>query len=311
MTSNRDLEDLMRTAMHHEADLIDPADHLQDIIRRTARSAQARSRRRRGWIIGLAGAGLVAATVTSVVWVADQTGGRSPHDAVVSPPPPVNVSVFYVQDNGAGKYPVRIFPEQHLVISSGNIGFDAVSALFTTPPTDRDYSSLWASGSVESVTHLPGLITVDLSANAATTGRHDDVALEQIVYTVQRALDSHDPVRILISGGPPAGASEPLQAAPAHEIEGAIIVDTPSQGATVQSPVTVRGSTSVYEGTVTWEIVKDGRIVKHDFTTALSGQELSPYSFKIDLDPGSYTLRVYDASGGSPMFVETKQFTVE
>jgi Immunoglobulin-like domain of bacterial spore germination/Sporulation and spore germination len=310
MTTVRDLENILRSAMRDETDRIEPADHLQDILRRTSRPRYARTSRRR-WVIGIAAAGLVAASVTMTVWVVDQTGGHNPPGPVVSVLPPVNVPLYYAQANGAGKYLVRIFPEQHQVPSTGNIGFDAVSALFTTMPTDPDYRSLWISGSVESVTHQPGLITVDLSADAATTGAHDDVALQQIVYTVQHALDSRDPVRILISGGPPAGASEPLQAAPANQIEGAIMVDTPSQGATVQSPVTVRGSASVYEGTVMWEILKDGRIVKHDFTTALSGQELSPFSFTIDLDPGSYTLRIYDASGGSPMFVETKQFTVE
>jgi Immunoglobulin-like domain of bacterial spore germination/Sporulation and spore germination len=311
MNTDRDLENILRSAMRDETDRIEPADHLQDILRRTARPRYARMSGRRAWGVGIAGAALAAGSVTTIVWVVDETGSRTPHGPMVTVPPPVTVPVYYVQRNGAGRYPVRIFPEQHQVPSTGNIGFDAVSALFTTPPTDPDYRSLWASGSVESVTHPLGLITVDLSANAATTGGHDDVALQQIVYTVQQAMDSRDPVRILISGGPPSGTSEPLQAVPANEIQGAIIVDTPSQGATVQSPVTVRGSASVYEGTVTWEILENGRVVKHDFTTALSGQKLSPYSFKAHLDPGRYTLRVFDSSGRSPLFVETKQFTVE
>jgi Immunoglobulin-like domain of bacterial spore germination/Sporulation and spore germination len=213
---------------------------------------------------------------------------------------------------------LRLFPEQHEVSSTGNTGFDAVSALFTTPATDPDYSSLWASGSVESVNQQGGLITVHLSADAAPggsppTARVYHVALQQLVFTVQQAMDSRDPVRILISDSPPAGASEPLQADPASVIEGVITVDTPSQGATIQSPVTVEGNASVYEGTVSWQVLQGGRVVQHDVTTALSGQEISPYSFKVTLDPGSYTLRVYEesAANGSAMFVETKQFMVE
>jgi hypothetical protein len=316
MTTDRDLENILRSAMRDESERIEPPDHLQDILRRTSRPARAG--RRRGWVIGIAGAGLVAASVTTVVWVIDQTGSGGPHPHVARVLPPVKVPVYYVQDNGAGDYTLRLFPEQHQVSSAGNTGFDAVSALFTAPPTDPDYSSLWASGSVESVTQLPGLITVDLSADAAPVGnpptaRVYHVALQQIVYTVQHALDSRDPVRIIISGSPPSGASEPLQADPARVIEGAIVIDTPSQDATVQSPVTVEGDASVFEATVSWQILQSGQVVQEGTTMAAAGQVFSPYSFDVDLGPGSYTLRVYEASAedGSPMFVETKQFTVE
>jgi hypothetical protein len=317
MNSDRDLENILRAAMRDETERIEPADHLLDILRRTSRPARDRGSRRRRWVIGIAGAGLVAASVTTVVWVIDQTGG-GPHPHVARVLPPVKVPVYYVQDNGAGKYPLRIFPEQHQVSSAGNTGLHAVSALFTAPPTDPDYSSLWASGSVDSVTQQSGLITVDLSADAAPVGnpptaRVYHVALQQIVYTVQRALDSHDPVRIMISGSPPEGATVPLQADPARVIEGAIVIDTPSQDATVQSPVTVEGDASVFEATVSWQILQDGQVVQEGYTTTSSGQKFSPYSFDVALDPGSYTLRVYEASAedGSPMFVETKQFTVE
>jgi hypothetical protein len=317
MNSDRDLENILRAAMRDETERIEPADHLLDILRRTSRPARDRGSRRRRWVIGIAGAGLVAASVTTVVWVIDQTGG-GPHPHVARVLPPVKVPVYYVQDNGAGKYPLRIFPEQHQVSSAGNTGLHAVSALFTAPPTDPDYSSLWASGSVDSVTQQSGLITVDLSADAAPVGnpptaRVYHVALQQIVYTVQRALDSHDPVRIMISGSPPEGTTVPLQADPARVIEGAIVIDTPSQDATVQSPVTVEGDASVFEATVSWQILQDGQVVQEGYTTTSSGQKFSPYSFDVALDPGSYTLRVYEASAedGSPMFVETKQFTVE
>lgn len=317
MNSDHDLENILRAAMRDETERIEPADHLLDILRRTSRPARDRGSRRRRWVIGIAGAGLVAASVTTVVWVIDQTGGGR-HPQVARVLPPVKVPVYYVQDNGAGKYPLRIFPEQHQVSSAGNTGLHAVSALFTAPPTDPDYSSLWASGSVDSVTQQSGLITVDLSADAAPVGnpptaRVYHVALQQIVYTVQQALDSHDPVRIMISGSPPEGATVPLQADPARVIEGAIVIDTPSQDATVQSPVTVEGDASVFEATVSWQILQDGQVVQEGYTTTSSGQKFSPYSFDVALDPGSYTLRVYEASAedGSPMFVETKQFTVE
>jgi hypothetical protein len=317
MNSDHDLENILRAAMRDETERIEPADHLLDILRRTSRPARDRGSRRRRWVIGIAGAGLVAASVTTVVWVIDQTGGGR-HPQVARVLPPVKVPVYYVQDNGAGKYPLRIFPEQHQVSSAGNTGMHAVSALFTAPPTDPDYSSLWASGSVDSVTQQSGLITVDLSADAAPVGnpptaRVYHVALQQIVYTVQQALDSHDPVRIMISGSPPEGATVPLQADPARVIEGAIVIDTPSQDATVQSPVTVEGDASVFEATVSWQILQDGQVVQEGYTTTSSGQKFSPYSFDVALDPGSYTLRVYEASAedGSPMFVETKQFTVE
>jgi hypothetical protein len=95
MNTDRDLENILRSAMRDETERIEPADHLQDILRRTARPARARTSRRRRWVIGLAGAGLVAATVTSVVWVADQPGGdNSPSPPVASAPPPQNLLVY-------------------------------------------------------------------------------------------------------------------------------------------------------------------------------------------------------------------------
>ena len=319
MNTDRDLENILRSAMRDETERIEPTDHLQDILRRTARPARARTSRRRGWVIGLAGAGLVAATVTSVVWVADQSGGgTSTSPPIASVLPPVTVPVYYVQDNGAGDYTQRLFLEQHEVNSTGNTGIDAVAALFTNPPTDPDYFSLWAGGSVESVSHQSGLISVDLSAGAAPAGdpptaRVYHVALQQIVYTVQDALNSHDPVQITIGGATPAGLTEPVRADPAVEIKGMIVIDTPTQYATVQSPVHVEGGANVFEANLSWQILQGGQVVQQDYTMTSSGQAFSPYSFEVDLNPGNYTLRAYEASpeDGSPMFVETKQFTVE
>ena len=92
-----------------------------------------------------------------------------------------------------------------------------------------------------------------------------------------------------------------------------IVIDTPTQYATVQSPVHVEGGANVFEANLSWQILQGGQVVQQDYTMTSSGHAFSPYSFEVDLNPGNYTLRAYEASpeDGSPMFVETKQFTVE
>ncbi len=78
-------------------------------------------------------------------------------------------------------------------------------------------------------------------------------------------------------------------------------VDTPSDGATVDSPFSVTGRAAAFEANVQWELLQGSTVVKQGFTTAEECCTLSPYSFEVTAPPGSYTLVVHDedASGGA------------
>ena len=78
----------------------------------------------------------------------------------------------------------------------------------------------------------------------------------------------------------------------------------------------VSGEANAFEANVPWQVMDgNGTVVKHGFATAREGMQLSPYSFKVKLPPGTYTIRVAEddpsgGEGGTPM-ADTKRITVE
>lgn len=71
----------------------------------------------------------------------------------------------------------------------------------------------------------------------------------------------------------------------------------PLDGASVSGPaVTVRGEGTAYEGTLNYEVVRveTDEVVAADFTQAGANGEVGPYEFTVDLDPGTYVVRVFE-----------------
>ena len=92
---------------------------------------------------------------------------------------------------------------------------------------------------------------------------------------------------------------------------------SPQDGDTVGSTFPVEGQGAFFEATVSWQLLDgSGEVVKDGFTTAEECCVMSPYRFQVKgVDPGDYTLRVYQAdTSGEPGAVETedtKRLTVE
>lgn len=238
--------------------------------------------------------------------------------------------VYYVADTPAG---LRLYREFHRV-PTDDPASDAVRELLAAPTgTDPDYRNLWPAGTAlvaPVVTRsLPvggsqGTIVVDLS-EAALDGSGlgtaaAEAAVNQLVFTVQAALQSVDPVRLLVEGeavGDLWGAvstTDPIPRADQYAVRSLVQIDAPADGATVGPEVTVRGEAAAFEATVPWEVLRDGEVVESGFATAAEGQRFSPFSFTVTLAPGDYVVRVVedDPSDGEgrPPLADDKRIEV-
>lgn len=83
-------------------------------------------------------------------------------------------------------------------------------------------------------------------------------------------------------------------------------------GATVGQAVTISGTESVFEGTVSWEVSSGTTVVRRGFVTGVGAPGRGPWSARVQLGPGSYVVRAFESSAedGSVTFPDTKAFTV-
>ena len=99
---------------------------------------------------------------------------------------------------------------------------------------------------------------------------------------------------------------------------GFIQLSSPAEGSTVTSPVTIDGVGTAFEATINYDItsVDNGSSQSSrgvgGVTSAGANGEFGPFSVSVDLEPGTYVLRAFEASAkdGKPTHVDTKTFTV-
>ncbi|WP_043497255.1 Gmad2 immunoglobulin-like domain-containing protein [Georgenia sp. SUBG003] len=229
------------------------------------------------------------------------------------------VPVYYLVDTRAG---VRLARELRDVGGDPLVG--AVEAMIDGP-TDPDYTTTWNPATdVLSVERSDAAITVDLSEDARTANAGSEAAammVQQLVHTVTGAADEDTPVRLLIEGEP-AGElwgvltwDEPVAPGDPSDVRVLVQIDTPAEGAEVTSPVTVRGEANAFEANVPWRVLTpDGGEVTTGFTMTTEGQAFAPFTFEVELDPGTYVVEISEddpsgGQGGIPM-TDTRTFTV-
>lgn len=254
--------------------------------------------------------------------------GPATPPATAAPPGPAApagemraLPAYYVAETGSGP---RLYREFHRV-TTADPASDAVREMLRGAQ-DPDYRTLWPAGTAlrSPVRAADGLITVDLSREAlgpASVGTAAaELTVQQLVFTVQGALQSTDPVRLLVEGAPveelfgAVSTAEPVRRADQYAVRSLVQIDAPADGERVGRTVTVSGEAAAFEANVPWEVLRNGVVVQRGFTTAAEGQRFAAYKFAVTLEPGEYLVRVSedDPSGGEgrPPFVDDKRITV-
>jgi Immunoglobulin-like domain of bacterial spore germination/Sporulation and spore germination len=279
---------------------------------------------------GLRGRALVLIAVFIALLVAgcgatDPDPGATPFP--VTPAPDADAGrrgmlpVYYVAETAAG---FRLQREFHGVVTTDPASAAVREMLASPTGTDPDYRTYWPPGSAlrEPVHRENGEIVVDLTGvRSARMGTElAELTVQQLVFTVQGALQSADPVRILVDGTPApelwgaVDTSVPVERGDPYALRSLVQIDSPAEGAQVGREIEVRGEAAVFEATVRWEILRDGGLVQKGFTSTAEGQRFAPFAFAVTLEPGKYTVRVRedDPSDGEgrPVLTDDKTFTV-
>ena len=131
-----------------------------------------------------------------------------------------------------------------------------------------------------------------MSAQAA------DAAIQQIVYSVQAAIQSRKPVRFSADTLLGVDTIEPVTEADPLDALSLVSVSDPAEGATVHGSFTATGVASSFEATVPWEIREGDQVVKKGFATAEGWMDkLYPWQADVDvsdLPPGDVLLPRHD-----------------
>jgi hypothetical protein len=229
--------------------------------------------------------------------------------------------VYYVAETAAG---LRLQREFHAAVTS-DAASAAVREMLAAPTgTDPDYRNHWPSGTAlrEPVRRDGGAIVVDLTGVGSERMEPElaDLTVQQLVYTVQGALQETDAVRILVDGAPVSelwGAldtSTPIERRDPLSVRSLVQIDSPADGERIGREVEVRGEAAVFEATVLWEVLRDGGLVQKGFTSTSEGQRFAPFAFTVTLEPGEYTVRIRedDPSDGEgrPVLTDDKKLVV-
>lgn len=257
-----------------------------------------------------------SAPTTSSTSAPTETAPSTPTEVESEPAGSLTVPVYYVARGPLGDRLVREF---HAVTGADPVA--AAAAELSAQPQDPDYSSYadW----VETATVADGTITVTVAdAPAVSDAEARDLAVQQVVYTVQAAAGERLPVEFVDASGSPAAAVAEGAVEAAPELDTLLLVNVtdPAEGTTVSDTFTAGGRASSFEATVIWEVRSSEGVVLNGFTNHggdwMTG--LGEWSVEVDvssLAPGTYTFAALtdDPSGGEgPGPAEdTKTITVE
>ncbi|HZX05887.1 Gmad2 immunoglobulin-like domain-containing protein [Kribbella sp.] len=343
--SHDPFDELIRRALHEEADRIEPADALLEI--RTRAHAQ-RPSTHRPWFLtaGVAAIGTAAAIGAFTVFTHTDTTANdgesvagqpttsaalpespAPSILTASPLPAKTrgvpeasvhdtlVPVYWLgtQVGAQKKTSTRLYRTWSKV--SGHPAEQAVRIMTTKNPADPDYYSVWRGAAVNTVTRDDDEVTVDFKQLPKTTLDEDvaRVAAQQLVYTVQGALkDDQTPVRVTQNGRPVQqlfgriDATQPLDRAQAADVQALVWIDSPVQDAALAPKVTVQGIAAAYEATVNYQATNlKTREVKKSYISTKQGQTFSAYAFQLTLSPGPWQISVYLVSPSDGSVTDT------
>ncbi len=328
MDRTPETEDLLRAALRERADVVDPADRLEDVL-----AAAGAPSGRRWWLSAGAAAAAVAAVVAGVWLVRGPLEDPAPTVPAVTatttptpvPSPTGSPSVSEPSPSPSGTAPASesvlpvyvVVPE---VPGDPGLGYGlarrwqpltaadddaarvraAVDASLAAPVEGVDPSA-WAGVEVGAVTVTTDGVSVEVSAAPRRTGTAaDDLALAQVGWTAQAVLGRGNVPVTVTTGGSPLGVVTRPATDEWYTVLTNVWVTAPTPGERLPagSPVTVRGQASVFEAALTWQLERDGTVVDSGYTTASAGAPArGEYAIDLGTLPsGAYTVRVRSLS---------------
>lgn len=220
----------------------------------------------------------------------ESEGDEQPAGTVAAP-------AYFVDDTPLGP---RLFREFRQVESDNPA--DEVLALIAAGDTlDPDYRTLLPEGAPTYDSYDENIV-IEIPAVWAQrpdgmTDAQADLAIQQIVYTIQGVLQQRIPVTFTVGGdsSPILGLDEgAYEAAEQLDVLGLVNITAPEQGDSVSGSFTASGVASSFEANVLWQI-RDAadEIVLDGFVTAEGWVDrLHPWETEIDvsgLAAGTYT----------------------
>jgi germination protein M len=198
---------------------------------------------------------------------------------VPASPAPMDVVAYYLRDGAVA--PVRLEAPHSRAVATA-----ALDALVDTAPPDGLETALPEGTRLVSLTIDAGV------AHPAFSGELDRRAQAQVVYTLTRFPS--------VTGVALPGTGEPLTREDFEAETPRILIETPLPGATVSSPLDVRGTSNDYEATFQLELVQDGRTIVQKTVTASSGSGVrGTYAEQLAFEAtGPATLVAYERSAG-------------
>ena len=340
-------DDDLRALLNETAEGITPRGGYEEIKERAMHENSNRK-----WVLPtLAAAAVMALVVGGIGWMlrdddpaaspgpAQEPTAESSDSATDTPttvePKQIATTVYYAgntthPDGGHG-----LFPEVHPVDEMGTTWVadleKAVQLAISGRPFDPDYQSLWPAGiAVRDVAFdgvgENGTVTISLTGPASLrpagmTERDAELAVDAVVRT---ALDvTRAPARTTVAFyDNDAQPLRPLDldgdafaAGDSDTFLAPIQISAPTESATVPAgTVTISGRAAAVEANVLWEIEDaTGTAIKEGHTTASECCTLAPYSFTVDLQPGTYLIVVHDedmSGENRPVNQDTKRIVV-
>ncbi len=209
---------------------------------------------------------------------------------------------------------------------------DAAVSLLTGGPLDPDYRTAWQGGQLASASYDGEVISVVVDPGARTrpagmSKAEARAAVEQVVYTMQAAVQERAPVQFRTTDNPidmvfGVPTSEPIVNGPMLTVLSHANLTSPEQGAVVDGgTLTASGVGNSFEANLGWEIRQGDTVVDEGFATMAGwmGEKLFPFEIEVDvsgLAAGEYTFWVTtdDPTGGTEgigAMTDDREFTIE
>lgn len=228
-------------------------------------------------------------------------------------------ALYFVADTAQG---LRLYREFHRVNASDSPIKSAINALFTTDPSDPDYTNLWPSNSkVISVTIDNQTATIDLSFTSLNVGSEAELrAIDQIVWTATAAMPSVRKIALTRDGKKVESFAGHVDTRgtftrePTYEVLAPVWITSTEEGARLTRPLTFGGLAQTFEANVEWEVRQGAVVIARGATTAgEAAPARTPWKVTLPKIPsGSYTIRAFTSSAkdGSLVAEDTKQITL-